>query len=135
MRVSLMTGLLIFCIAIVAFSILKAKFNLFKKIIICIAVFIFFLGGSSIINLNTLGKDVKAKVDKVIEICGDSYITTKGGSVIVKIEDDWVDIEEIKIIGDFAKDCKIEYDGKIITIKSPGVKGTLKVMESLGLLE
>lgn len=135
MRVSLMTGLLIVCIVIVAFSILKAKFNLFKKIIICGVVFLFFLGGSSIINLNTLSKDVQEKVNKVIDICGDTYISTKGDSVLVKINDDWVDIEKIDIIGDFAKDCKIEYDGKIITIESPGIKGTLKTLESLGLLE
>lgn len=135
MRVSLITILLVVCVAIVVFSILKAKFNLFKKILICGIAFILFLGGSSIINLNTLSKNIQAKVDKVIEICGDTYITTKGGNVYVMLNGDWVDIEEISIIGDFAKDCQIEYDGKIITIESPGIKGTIQTLESLGLLK
>lgn len=84
-------------------------------------------------------KSVEDKVNKVIEACGDTYIRLNGDTVYVLIDEEWVDINSISVIGDIAEalteDIYIEYDGHSVYVGHSGVVNTLRVLQDLGMIE
>lgn len=114
-------------------SILKNKKLLGKIILGFICVFVFYFG-SQIINLNSLSRSVLDKLNIVKEQVGDTYIRVDGGDVLINIRDNWVNLNEIAIVGEFTKDVKINYEGEEIYLGHSGVYNTIKVLNDLGLI-
>lgn len=135
MRLLYLSILLITCIL---GYILLCKFKLqtlLSKVFFFIAfIFCFFVIGS-IINVNTLSPEVQEMVDFVVEECGDSYVTVKGSSVYLKVNDRWLDVENIEISNSFSKNYTITYDDEEIVLNSPGIRKTLKYMYEVGLAD
>lgn len=88
----------------------------------------------SVISVNILPKGLKNKIDKVQEVCGDTYVRSDGSTVYLLINNKWVDINDIQLVGDFMEDLYIEYGGEKIYVGHSGLYNTLKVLESVGLI-
>ena len=88
-----------------------------------------------LINLNTLPKNIREKLDAVEEVCGNAYIRQDGNSILIKINDSWVDLDKVSLVGDFAKDIYLEYEGNRIFVGHSGIYNTLKTLKSVGLIE
>lgn len=101
--------------------------------IICVVLFVF--GGGEYINTAFISSKQQEAVDKVVEKVGGDYIDVDGGKVLVKINDNWVNVNDIKIVGDFTKDVTIEYDGQEIPIGHSGVYNTIKVLKDMGMVK
>ena len=106
---------------------------LFNFVFACV-LFCCFLAGSSLINLSVLSDENQRKLDYVIEAVGDSYLKVSNGEIQVKIEDDWVNLNDIQILGEFTEDITILYEGREIYLGRSGVYNTLKVLKDIGLL-
>ena len=65
----------------------------------------------------------------------DSYIKSKGNKIYVRVNDEWLDLDKVSILGTFTKDCVIEYDGREIKLSESGLKSTIKTLEYVGLLK
>lgn len=96
---------------------------------------ILWLCGSSLISVNTLSADVQKKIDKVVELYGDAYIQTDGSEIFLRVNEEWVNLRDISIIGGIlADDLYIEYDGREIYLGHSGVVNVIKTLESFGLI-
>lgn len=135
MRVTYLFILLIVCIIMCVGVGVFANINKYCKFVLCIVIVGIFLLGSSIINLNSLSSKDQKKLNKVIETCGDSYIKSKGNKIYVRVNDGWLDLDKVSILGTFTKDCVIEYDGREIKLSESGLKSTIKTLEYVGLLK
>ena len=102
--------------------------------IICLGFVIWIVGGS-LINLNTLPKDVQEKLEVVEELCGTAYIKQDGRSILIKVNGKWVDLEKVSFVGDFAKDIYLEYEGNRVFVGHSGIYNTIKTLKSVGLIE
>ena len=129
-------GVMLLIVLLVINSIVKRGL-LFKLILIGSLLCIFFFGGN-IINLNFMSSETIAKVEKVKEILNDNYgeyVKTEGNSVYVCINDNWVNLDEVEIVGNFSKDNIITYDGEEIYLGHSGVYNVIKVLGDVGLLK
>lgn len=134
MRTQYLLYLLIFLIGVfVVVNIYRRRKAFFNFIFVCILLGAFLLGGN-IINLNVLSDEDQAKIDQVVSLVGDSYIKVDSGSIYIKVQDEWMDLNEIKVVGEFTKDITIEYDGQEIYLGHSGVYNTIKVLQDVGLL-
>lgn len=132
-----LTGNLILLLVCVGVVLLLKVFKKLKKvafIAVVLCAIVVFCGGSSIINLNTLSQATQSKLNKVVDVCGDSFVKTEGNKILVKVNDEWYDLEKVDIVGNFTKDCTITYDGKEINVGHSGVYDTIKFLEAVGLL-
>lgn len=119
-------------IYIVITQIVKRKM-FFKVVLACGFLGLFFFGGE-IINLNVLSSATKDKLNKVVDVVGDTYIRAEGGNVEVLVGDSWLNINDIAIVGEFTKDNTIYYEGQEIYLGHSGVYNTIKVLQDVGLL-
>lgn len=130
-------GVILLIVLAVVNSIVK-RGKTFKAILIVGALCLFFFGGE-IISLNHLSSDTLKKVELAKEqlqnTFGDLYIKTEGNSVYVDINGSWVNVDDIKVVGEFTKDNVINYEGKDIYLGHSGVYNTVKVLEDVGLLK
>lgn len=130
-------GVMLVIVLLVINSIIK-RGKTFKVLTLIIMVCLFFFGGE-VINLNHLPAETLEKVNeakaKLYDTFGDLYIKTEGNSVYVDINGDWVNVDNIAIVGDFTRDNVINYDGKDIYLGHSGVYNTIKVLEDVGLLK
>lgn len=130
-------GVMLVIVLLVVNSVVK-RGKTFKFITLIVVVCLFFFGGE-IINLNHLSAETLAKVNEAKErlynTFGDLYIKTEGNSVYVDINGDWVNVDDIAVVGEFTKDNVINYDGKDIYLGHSGVYNTIKVLEDVGLLK
>lgn len=136
MRTLLITLWLV--ILAILFVVVWKKFKLDKYGLICFAfvVILLWLGGSSIINLNTLSSEVQEKISQVTDMYGDTYIRTDGDEIYINVNGEWLNLADIKIIGGLlADDIYIEYDEREIYLGRSGVVNVIKTLESLGLIE
>lgn len=136
MRTFLLILLLFLCI--IGFVITSSKFRLKKYgmlgiATICIGIFLL---GSEIINTSILPEETRKRVEQVTEICGDTYIQVNGNNVEVLINDQWVNLEDISLIGGLLTDeIILEYDGKEIYLGETGIINTIKALEAVGLIK
>lgn len=103
-------------------------------ILVTVCICIWLIVGA-LVNINTLPKDVQEKIDYVQTKCGDAYVMQNKGIIYVKINKQWVDLNEVSILGNFTKDLYLEYDGKSIFVGHSGIYNTIKALESVGLIE
>lgn len=112
----------------------KEKVLLKKAIIIVCIVAVYFTIGI-VINLNTISPNVEKAIQEIKEQYGDSEVKVKGSSIYVNINNKWVNVEEIIIVGDFARDSTVKYDFKEIYLNSPGIRNTIEVLKNLGIVK
>lgn len=129
--------LILLLVILIAGYLMIRKFDLKfygKVMIICLGFVIWIVGGS-LINLNTLPKDVQEKLEAVEELCGTAYIKQDGRSILIKVNGKWVDLEKVSFVGDFAKDIYLEYEGNRVFVGHSGIYNTIKTLKSVGLIE
>lgn len=129
-------GVMLLIVFLIINSLIKRGL-LFKLILIGGVLCLFFFGGN-IINLNFMPSETMAKVEKVKEVLSDNYgdyVKTEGNSVYVCINDNWVNLDEVEIVGNFSKDNIITYDGEEIYLGHSGVYNVIKVLGDVGLLK
>lgn len=100
----------------------------------CIGLVIWVVCGS-LINLNTLPKDVRAKLEAVEEACGSAYVRQDGNAILLKVNGKWVDLDKVSFVGNFAEDLYLEYEGNRIFVGHSGIYNTIKTLKSVGLIE
>lgn len=136
MYIFLLILLLFFCF--ILFCVVSSKFKLSKYGMLGVAVICgaLFLMGAEIINVTVLPEDIQSKVNQVAETCGDTYVRVDGNEVEVYINEEWVNLEEVSIIGGVLSDeIILEYDGKEIYLGESGVVNTIKALEAVGLIK
>lgn len=130
----LVLWLVVLLIVYVVINSLRQRKMLFKAVLACVFIGLFFFGGE-IINVNSLSKVTKEKLEQVVDIVGDTYIRANGGNVEVLVGDQWLNLNDIAIIGEFTKDNVIEYEGQQIYLGHSGVYNTVKVLQDVGLIK
>lgn len=114
--------------------------NLFKIVGIGAVVLLFFVGGS-IINVSALPGDILSKLNEAkaklseMGLQEEMYVKADGGSVYVEVGDNWYNLDDVAIIGDFTKTNTINYNGQDIYLGNSGVYNTIKVLQDVGLLK
>ena len=101
----------------------------------CLAV-IAFLTGSKLIKVDTLSDEVLHMIDTTLNESEKSYLKVSEDNIQILINNKWVDLADIKIIGSLlADDVYIRYDNHDIYLGHSGVVNTLRVLKSLGLID
>jgi len=110
-----------------------------KKTFRVLAVIVFvilFVSGGSIIDVSVMSNKLKNQLDEVTSVCGDTYIKTKGDTIYVLVNNKWLDLSKIDIIGPIMTDkITIRYDGEEVYIGESGVVNTVRVLESFGFIK
>lgn len=106
-----------------------------RKVIYILVAVVVFVVGSEIIDLNTLSDEIQQKVQQVSETVGNTYIKTEGNNVLILVNDEWLNLSDLSIIGDLSKDIVLEYEGKEIYVGHSGIYNTIKALEDTGLLK
>ena len=136
MQTFLLILLLFLCF--IAFCYIAGRFKLKKYGMLALAVLcgVVFLIGASIINITVLSDEVKEKVEKVAETRGDTYVRVNGNDVEVLLNDKWVNLEDISVIGGvLGNEITLQYEGKEIYLGQSGVVNTIKALEAVGLIK
>lgn len=136
MQTFLLILLLFLCF--IAFYYVAGRFKLKKYGMLALAVLcgVVFLIGASIINITVLSDEVKEKVEKVAETCGDTYVRVDGNNVEVLLNEKWVNLEDISVIGGvLGNEITLQYEGKEIYLGQSGVVNTIKALEAVGLIK
>lgn len=136
MQTFLLILLLLLCF--IAFCYVAGRFKLKKYGMLALAVLcgVVFLIGASIINITVLSDEVKEKVEKVAETCGDTYVRVDGNNVEVLLNEKWVNLEDISVIGGvLGNEITLQYEGKEIYLGQSGVVNTIKALEAVGLIK
>lgn len=136
MQTFLLILLLFLCF--IAFCYVAGRFKLKKYGMLALAVLcgVVFLIGASIINITVLSDEVKEKVEKVAETCGDTYVRVDGNNVEVLLNEKWVNLEDISVIGGvLGNEIILQYEGKEIYLGQSGVVNTIKALEAVGLIK
>lgn len=129
---------LLLFICFIAFCYIAGKFKFKKYGMFALAVIcgVVFLLGVEVLNLTVVSDEVKEKVDQVADICGDTYIRVDGNKVEVLLNDKWVDLDKISIIGGILGDeITLRYEDKEIYLGQSGIVNTIKALESVGLIK
>ena len=125
----------IIAVAIIAVVLLLKFFKGIVKLVAVCVVLTLVIGGNDYIDAHFISAKQQKAVDKVVEKVGGDYIDVDGGKVLVNINGNWVNVNEIAVVGDFTKDVTVEYDGETIPIGHSGVYNTLKVLKDMGILK
>lgn len=136
MQTFLLILLLFLCF--IAFCYVAGRFKLKKYGMLALAVLcgVVFLIGASIINITVLSDEVKEKVEKVAETCGDTYVRVDGNNVEVLLNEKWVNLKDISVIGGvLGNEITLQYEGKEIYLGQSGVVNTIKALEAVGLIK
>ena len=136
MQTFLLILLLFLCF--IAFCYVAGRFKLKRYGMLALAVLcgVVFLIGASIINITVLSDEVKEKVEKVAETCGDTYVRVNGNDVEVLLNEKWVNLKDISVIGGvLGNEITLQYEGKEIYLGQSGVVNTIKALEAVGLIK
>lgn len=126
------------CVALVAlvYVFTNKKLNKYSKILIVIIIAIVFGVNYEIISVERTLKEVEDKVSKVVDVCGSTYIRVGGETAQIKVNEEWVNLEDIKIIGGISSEkITMRYGDEEIYLGESGVVNTIRVMDKIGLLE
>lgn len=135
MRVTYIVLLLVACVIVHFVICRRSKLKTDGKIWLLCVLLCVFLFGSSLINVSVLPKSQQDKLKEVVETCGSTYIKTEGSTIYVRINDSWLNLSKIKVIGTFTDEYSIEYDGKVINLGKSGVVSTIEVLQEVGLIK
>lgn len=133
-RTKLMLILVIACIFI-ALAVIKFVTKKVIKVVALVLIASTLFGGGKIIDLNTLSADSQEKISQVVQVAGDSYVKSEGSTVYIKVNNEWVDVSKVSVIGDMAtKKITLKYDDRTIEIGNSGLVNTIKALEAVGLI-
>lgn len=136
MRIPYLIGWLLVVIILFFIVCKVTSSKIYGKILWFIVILLLWLGGSSVIKLNTLPQDTWNKVQEVTEVCGDTYIRVEGNDIYINVNDSWLNLEEVGVVGSLlTEELYLEYDGKQIYVGNTGLVNTLKVLDSVGLID
>lgn len=135
MRVTYIVLLLVACVIVHFVICQRSKLKIGGKIWLLCVLLCVFLFGSSLINVSVLPKSQQDKLNEVVETCGSTYIKSEGSKIYVRINDSWLNLSRIKVIGTFTDEYSIEYDGKVINLGKSGVVSTIEVLQDVGLIK
>lgn len=136
MRIPYLIGWLIVVILLFILLCKVTSSKIYGKIGWFVIATLLWLGGSSIISLNTLPQDTWNKVQEVTKVCGDTYIKVEGNNIYINVNNSWLNLEEVGVVGSLlTEELYLEYDGKQIYVGNTGLVNTLKVLDSVGLID
>lgn len=135
MRIFLLSLLLVLLLIANLYVIKKFKLSLYGKVGIVFISMCLWITVGYLININTIPTDLKSKLEKAEEICGSDYIRQDGNTLYLNVNETWVDLANIEILGDFSKDLYLEYNDVKVYVGHSGLYNTLKTLSSLGILE
>lgn len=134
-RVSYLLAWCIFLIIVfVVINLIRKRKFIFNCCLVGVLV-VFLFGGGSLINVQVFMNERVAQIQAIIDQVGDAYLKTEGNSVFLKVNDEWVNLDDVSIVGGFTQDIILEYDGEEIPIGHSGIYNTIKVLEDMGLIK
>lgn len=134
-RVSYLLAWCIFLIIVfVVINLIRKRKFIFNCCLVGVLV-VFLFGGGSLINVQVFMNERVAQIQAIIDQVGDAYLKTEGNSVFLKVNDEWVNLDDVSIVGEFTQDIVLEYDGEEIPIGHSGIYNTIKVLEDMGLIK
>ena len=131
MRVCLLVVFLLLIVIVVGVSIYKFKLKMYGILGVAIVSMLIWVYGSNLICVNTLDSKTQEKVDEIISVCGDSTIKRSGARVLLKVNKDWVDVNEIEV----SNPMYIKVSGVEVYVGNNGLVEAIRLLEKVGLIK
>ena len=131
MRVCLLVVFLLLIVIVVGVCIYKFKLKMYGILGVVIVSMLIWVYGSNLICVNTLDSKTQEKVDEIISVCGDSTIKRSGTRVLLKVNKDWVDVNEIEV----SNPMYIKVNGVEVYVGNNGLVEAIRLLEKAGLIK
>lgn len=131
MRVCLLVVFLLLIIIVAGVCIYKFKLKMYGILGVVIVSMLIWVYGSNLICVNTLDSKTQEKVDEIISVCGDSTIKRSGARVLLKVNKDWVDVNEIEV----SSPMYIKVSGVDVYVGNNGLVEAIRLLEKAGLIK
>ena len=131
MRVCLLVVFLLLIVIVAGVCIYKFKLKMYGILGVVIVSMLIWVYGSNLICVNTLDSKTQEKVDEIISVCGDSTIKRSGARVLLKVNKDWVDVNEIEV----SSPMYIKVSGVEVYVGNNGLVEAIRLLEKAGLIK
>lgn len=131
MRVCLLVVFLLLIVIVAGVCIYKFKLKMYGILGVVILSMLIWVYGSNLICVNTLDSKTQEKVDEIISVCGDSTIKRSGARVLLKVNKDWVDVNEIEV----SSPMYIKVSGVDVYVGNNGLVEAIRLLEKAGLIK
>lgn len=131
MRVCLLVVFLLLIVIVAGVCIYKFKLKMYGILGVVILSMLIWVYGSNLICVNTLDSKIQEKVDEIISVCGDSTIKRSGARVLLKVNKDWVDVNEIEV----SSPMYIKVNGVEVYVGNNGLVEAIRLLEKAGLIK
>lgn len=131
MRVCLLVVFLLLIVIVAGVCIYKFKLKMYGILGVVIVSMLIWVYGSNLICVNTLDSKTQEKVDEIISVCGDSTIKRSGARVLLKVNKDWVDVNEIEV----SSPMYIKVSGVDVYVGNNGLVEAIRLLEKAGLIK
>lgn len=131
MRVCLLVVFLLLIVIVVGVCIYKFKLKMYGILGVVIVSMLIWVYGSNLICVNTLDSKTQEKVDEIISVCGDSTIKRSGARVLLRVNKDWVDVNEIEV----SSPMYIKVNGVEVYVGNNGLVEAIRLLEKAGLIK
>lgn len=131
MRICLLLVFLLLIVVVAGVCIYKFKLKMYGILGVVILSMLIWVYGSNLICVNTLDSKTQEKVDEIISVCGDSTIKRSGARVLLKVNKDWVDVNEIEV----SSPMYIKVSGVDVYVGNNGLVEAIRLLEKAGLIK
>lgn len=131
MRACLLVVFLLLIVVVAGVCIYKFKLKMYGILGVVIVSMLIWVYGSNLICVNTLDSKTQEKVDEIISVCGDSTIKRSGARVLLKVNKDWVDVNEIEV----SSPMYIKVSGVDVYVGNNGLVEAIRLLEKAGLIK
>lgn len=131
MRVCLLVVFLLLIVIVAGVCIYKFKLKMYGILGVVILSMLIWVYGSNLICVNTLDSKTQEKVDEIISVCGDSTIKRSGARVLLKVNKDWVDVNEIEV----SSPMYIKVSGVDVYVGNNGLVEAIRLLEKACLIK
>lgn len=131
MRACLLVVFLLLIVIVAGVCIYKFKLKMYGILGVVIVSMLIWVYGSNLICVNTLDSKTQEKVDEIISVCGDSAIKRSGARVLLKVNKDWVDVNEIEV----SSPMYIKVSGVDVYVGNNGLVEAIRLLEKAGLIK
>lgn len=131
MRACLLVVFLLLIVIVAGVCIYKFKLKMYGILGVVIVSMLIWVYGSNLICVNTLDSKTQEKVDEIISVCGDSTIKRSGARVLLKVNKDWVDVNEIEV----SSPMYIKVSGVDVYVGNNGLVEAIRLLEKAGLIK
>ena len=131
MRACLLVVFLLLIVIVAGVCIYKFKLKMYGILGVVIVSMLIWVYGSNLICVNTLDSKTQEKVDEIISVCGDSTIKRSGARVLLKVNKDWVDVNEIEV----SSPMYIKVSGVDVYVGNNGLVEAIRLLEKTGLIK